>query len=176
MAASLFSPKYKVDAKGFKNLKKYYHEGDQVEIWYSFIRTDTDYSFSVTVEKYDQGFENDKGYVIRLIMPPHDVKVEVKSRNTMTALPYPIRVIYEKVGENGFRCETDDVMLMAEITDALMGIDPDKKTTVTDMITVVYVNREYKRYEFSNENFDNPYRLEQLRSAIDKLYTDKKDD
>ena len=176
MAASLFSPKYKVDAKGFKNLKRYYHEGDQVEIWYSFIRTDTDYSFSVNVENYDRGYEDGKGYVIRFIMPPHDVKVEVKSRNTMTALPYPIRVIYEKVGENGFRCETDDVMLMAEITDALMGIDPDKKTTVTDMITVVYVNREYKRYEFSDENFDNPYRLEQLRSAINKLCTDKKDD
>ena len=177
MSGSLSAPKYVVNATGFKNLKKSYRENDMVEIWYSFIRTDTDYSFSVNVDEFDLSFENGKGYVIRFVMPAHDVHVKVTSRNTMTALPYPIRVIYEKTSENGFRCETDDVMLMAEITDALSGINNDEKEiTVTDMITVVYVNREYKRYEFSDESFDNPYRLEQLRAAIDKLRTDRKDD
>lgn len=176
MAASLFAPKYKVEAKGFKNVKKYYHENDKVEIWYSFIRTDTDYRFNVDVDKYDLDFENAKGYVIRFDMPAHDVRITVISRNTMTALPYPIRVIYEQTGKDGYRCESDDPMIMAEITDALNGFDPDKKVTVTDMITVVYVNREYKRYEFSDESFDNPFRLEMLREAISKITENSKDD
>ena len=86
-----FGKKYKVDYNGqkesFSNARDYYRAGENVKIYYSFIATDTDYTFYVDDEKISPLYEEDKGYVIEFKMPEHDVSVKVASKNSMIEDP-----------------------------------------------------------------------------------------
>ena len=80
-------PKYKLtyDSSGFESKKTEYHEGEEVTIYYGMIATDTDYSFSLDCDDVNlkQNWDNDHGYVFTFLMPAHDVKISVSSRNSM---------------------------------------------------------------------------------------------
>lgn len=77
---------YKVDYHGqmnrFVGAKENYAEGTEVEISYSFILTDTDYTFYVDGQKVTPEWNNKKGYIIRFNMPAHDIEVYCIEKNS----------------------------------------------------------------------------------------------
>ena len=76
------------DGYGFKSDKTSYSEGETVTVYYDMIATDTDYNFYTDSDdvklKQDYG---SNGYVFTFNMPAHDVKISVKTKNSMTADP-----------------------------------------------------------------------------------------
>lgn len=93
--------KYKVDYEGrkssFDNAKDYYREGEKVEVYFSFIATDTDYSFYVDGQRYNAMYDNKHGYVISFTMPAHDVRIGFKSVNSMIYDPNPVFEEYVEI-------------------------------------------------------------------------------
>ena len=85
----MFAPKYKVhynkNKSCFSNAKDSYRAGEQVTLIYPFIATDTDYSFSVDGADYKLNY-TDRGYELRLVMPDHEVSVNVRWRNSMMCM------------------------------------------------------------------------------------------
>ncbi len=83
--------KYKLtfDGYGLESAGTSYAEGEKVTVTYDMIATDTDYSFSADSDdvKLDRDFDGSHGYVLTFTMPAHDVKISVKSRNTMEMDP-----------------------------------------------------------------------------------------
>lgn len=79
--------KYQVDYCGqqgaYDNAKKSYRAGEQVELHYKYIATDTDYSFYLDGEHVDYSYDDKHGFVISFIMPEHDVKLECRTVNSM---------------------------------------------------------------------------------------------
>ena len=79
---------YKVDYHGQMNLfdgaKEKYEEGTEVELSYSLIATDTNYSFYVDGQKVCAEWSGPKGYIIRFTMPAHDIEVYCVETNSMT--------------------------------------------------------------------------------------------
>ena len=80
-------PEYKIifdDLESFyTNAKPSYKEGEEVEVYFNLIATDTDYSFILDGKKINPDYERGKGFAIRFVMPAHDVKLECLSSNTM---------------------------------------------------------------------------------------------
>ena len=83
--------RYSVDYGGAKGLfnkaKDSYREGEKVTMYFDLIATDTDYSFFIDGERINCEYDEDKGYIISFVMPAHDVKVEVETKNSMTYVP-----------------------------------------------------------------------------------------
>ena len=82
---------YKVDYCGKKacytDARDSYKAGKTVTLYYEMIATDTDYSFYLDGEYLNFGYDEGKGFVIKFVMPEHDVKLECKSVNSMLAMP-----------------------------------------------------------------------------------------
>ncbi len=78
------------DGYGLKSEKTSYAEGEEVTVTYDMIATDTDYTFYADSDdvKLNREYDGDHGYVITFTMPAHDVKISVKSRNSMEQDPY----------------------------------------------------------------------------------------
>ena len=78
---------YKVDYRGQMNLfdgaKENYEEGTEVELSYSLIATDTDYTFYVDGQEVRAEWNDRKGYIIRFTMPAHDIEVYCTEKNSM---------------------------------------------------------------------------------------------
>lgn len=78
---------YKIEFDDLKscytNAKPSYKEGEEVEVYFNLIATDTDYSFILDGQEINPEYEIGKGYAIRFVMPAHDVKLECLSSNTM---------------------------------------------------------------------------------------------
>lgn len=78
---------YKVDYRGqmnrFDGAKENYVEGTEVEILYSLIATDTDYTFYVDGQEVSVEWNDKKGYIIRFTMPNHDIEVYCNEKNSM---------------------------------------------------------------------------------------------
>lgn len=78
---------FKVDYHGqmdlFDGAKEKYLEGTEVEIAYSLIATDTDYTFYVDGQEVNAMWNDGKGYIIRFTMPNHDIEVFCDMRNSM---------------------------------------------------------------------------------------------
>ena len=82
--------KYKVnyDNKSwYENAKDEYAAGEEVELYYSIIATDTDYSFTLDGGPLNYSYDDDKGFVIRFTMPEHDVTLKCISKNSMVYEP-----------------------------------------------------------------------------------------
>lgn len=83
--------KYKVDYNGqmgwYENAKEEYAAGDQVELYFSMIATDTDYHFYLDGADLDQSYDEEKGFILRFTMPDHDVKLTCESKNSMVWIP-----------------------------------------------------------------------------------------
>lgn len=82
---------YKIDYCGqetcYTAAKDKYIAGEKVVLYYTLIATDTNYHFYLNNEEINPDYEEGKGYIISFIMPPHDVKLECKSKNTMIDIP-----------------------------------------------------------------------------------------
>ena len=83
---------YKVDYCGAKdfysNAKNTYKAGEEVELIFDLVATDTDYTFyldgkSENLDVHGTG----NGFLIRFTMPDHDVKLSYSEKNSMEYLP-----------------------------------------------------------------------------------------
>jgi len=81
------TPMYKIDpgenGMFFEGIKSGYKAGEEAEIYYTLIASDTDYSFFIDGEPMHFTYEDGKGMVIRFTMPDHDVKLEYEVKNSM---------------------------------------------------------------------------------------------
>jgi hypothetical protein len=86
-----FGKKYTIDYCGlkdmYKNAKDSYRAGQTVRFWFPYVASDTDYTFYMNGERFND-FEYDpmKGFVFEFTMPDHDIVLEVDSRNSMMAV------------------------------------------------------------------------------------------
>jgi len=71
----------------FTGAKDTYRAGSTVKLCYGLIATDTDYSFLIDGEPIRADWDEKKGYILRFTMPDHDVKLTVKSVNSMLYVP-----------------------------------------------------------------------------------------
>jgi len=82
---------YRVDYGGQKDLykgaKDSYKAGREVTLYYMLIATDTDYFFYLDGEPIDFDYDDKKGFIIRFIMPDHNVKLECRAKESMTYVP-----------------------------------------------------------------------------------------
>ena len=82
--------KYKLnyDGYGFESRKAEYAAGEKVTVYYDFIATDTDYSFTIDEDvTMKQSYDNAHGYIFSFTMPDHDVTLHVESHNSMLYIP-----------------------------------------------------------------------------------------
>ena len=81
---------YEVDYCGqkdlFKKAEDEYEAGDKVKLYFDVIATDTDYTFYLDDEILDVEYSEEKGYIIKFIMPDHDVTLRVEMTNSMEPL------------------------------------------------------------------------------------------
>ena len=79
--------KYRIDYCGQKGLyigaKDKYAEGETVEFYYRFVATDTSYTFLLDGKEICVDYEHGRGFIIRFMMPSHDVTFSCIERNTM---------------------------------------------------------------------------------------------
>lgn len=82
---------FKVDYCGqkdaYSNARDTYPAGEQIELYYPNIATDTDYSFTLDDGPVSCDYEDSKGYVIRFTMPEHDVTLKCTHKNSMVYEP-----------------------------------------------------------------------------------------
>lgn len=83
---------YKVDYCGAKdfysNAKKTYKAGEEVELIFDLVATDTDYTFYLDGKSEDLDVHGTgNGFLIRFTMPDHDVKLNYSEKNSMEYLP-----------------------------------------------------------------------------------------
>lgn len=85
----LFTKRYNVDYGQsmflFKKAKKSYKAGKKVTLYFDCIATDTDYHFYLDNDALNFTYDQKKGYIIKFIMPNHDVKLRVETNNSMYA-------------------------------------------------------------------------------------------
>ncbi len=84
------TPQYHVDYSGdkewYEGAKDSYPAGAEVTLYFDMIATDTNYTFLLDDEPIQVDHENGK-FVIRFIMPEHDVTLSCRTRNTMLYEP-----------------------------------------------------------------------------------------
>lgn len=85
----LFKKRYNVDYNQsmslFKKAKKSYKAGKEVTLYFDCIATDTDYRFYLDNDTLNFTYDHKKGFIIKFIMPNHDVKLRVETNNSMCA-------------------------------------------------------------------------------------------
>ena len=74
---------------GFEAPKEMYAPGERVKVTYNLIGTDTDYTFYSDDVEFKQDYDPKQGYILRFVMPDHDVTLGVNSYSSMTYLPEP---------------------------------------------------------------------------------------
>lgn len=128
--------KYKVDYSGqksqYSNAEDSYPAGEEVELHYEFIATDTDYTFYLDGEYLTPEWDESIGYVLRFTMPEHDVKLEVETKNTMTYIP--------PEPEEGLSPEEIREMKAGSVLteEDMTGIDPDDLFTSSSISDQVF--------------------------------------
>ena len=79
--------KYAVDYCGrqadYRGARDAYRAGQTVKLYYDWIGTDTDYSFLLDGQNLNCTFHRNKGFLIRFVMPAHDVKLECRTERSM---------------------------------------------------------------------------------------------
>lgn len=150
--------KYRVDYCGqenaYANAEEYYEPGTEVELYYEMIATDTDYSFYLDDEPYNAGYDESKGYIIKFTMPKRDVKIEVKSENSMMYKP----VIKTKIDdidddESWFVPLGIDEILLYEDGDLTMELDDALEDALGEYVFVAEDVREVYLLPFGNGGY-----------------------
>ncbi len=67
----------------FTSEKTKYAAGENVTVCYDMIATDTDYTFFSDDVEFQERYDQGRGYVITFTMPDHDVKIDLRTRNSM---------------------------------------------------------------------------------------------
>ena len=87
LISGCFRETYAVDYCGeiecYEGAKESYPAGAKVKLCYSFIASDTDYSFYLNGQPLKYDYDSNKGFVIQFTMPKHDVKLECVMNNSM---------------------------------------------------------------------------------------------
>lgn len=181
------SNRYKVNAKGFDEVKKSYGEGEKVTIYYSMIGTDTDYRFFVDGQKYNALYDNAKGYVIEFTMPDHDVEVTVEANRNMEMLPATdkiAKITYQRMWEYSLIGETEDPEKIKEIMKAIDEVVvSNEKVDIAiddygDLIIIEFKDGEKKTYYYeenyyvdqaTNDHYKVSSGLRKLRAVLNEL-------
>ncbi len=130
---------YKVNCQGFEGAKNSYKPGDKVELYYTLIATDTDYSFYIDDESYNAYWDDEKGgYKISFTMPEHDVTVSCKTRNSMVYIPDNTEGVTDSEVEN----TTEYEMTPSKI----VGLSRDYEYTPEEGKVTIEV-KEVNKYE-----------------------------
>ena len=112
--ASCAGKTYQVDYGGQKDFyqgaKDSYRGGQNVTLYYTFIATDTDYSFYLDGEYLSVGYDDSKGFIIQFTMPDHAVTLECRAKESMTYVPEPEE-------------ETEDTMLLSCYREHVDGVE-----------------------------------------------------
>ena len=79
---------YKVEYPeiGFRSSKHEYEAGEEVEVVYYLLASETSYTFDANVEDLEKTYENGN-VVLRFIMPTHDVTITLESGSIMMYRP-----------------------------------------------------------------------------------------
>ena len=80
----MFTIDYCGEKEFYEGAKDSYPAGTEIKLYYNLIATDTDYTFYLDDEYLKCEYDNKKGFVIRFIMPAHNVKQECITKNSMT--------------------------------------------------------------------------------------------
>lgn len=79
--------KYTVDYCGMKacytRARDSYKSGEKVLLFYQYVATDTNYGFYLDGERLCCDYHEKRGFIIRFIMPEHNVKLECIAKNVM---------------------------------------------------------------------------------------------
>lgn len=79
------------ERQGFKSDKAKYAAGEEVTVYYPLVATDTDYYFSAGDDvNMTRDYDQQKGIILKFVMPARDVFISIESRNTMTIDPNAI--------------------------------------------------------------------------------------
>lgn len=83
---------YRVDYCGgksfYSNAKNTYKAGQCVELHFDMVATDTDYTFYLDGDPNALTVQgNGNGFVLRFVMPAHDVRLDYSMRNSMEYVP-----------------------------------------------------------------------------------------
>ena len=80
--------KYKViyDQIAFNSDRTEYAPGENVEVRFIMVMTDVSTSFHLDVDEYTRTYENGC-YVLRFVMPEHDVNISASMKSVMTYDP-----------------------------------------------------------------------------------------
>ena len=82
---------YQVDYNGQKDLyegaRDSYRAGETVTLYYPYIATDTDYSFTLDGEPVKMEYDEQKGIVLSFVMPDHDVSLDYQTTESMEYVP-----------------------------------------------------------------------------------------
>ena len=83
--------KYKVDYSGqkgsYENAEDEYAAGEEVELIYGMIATDTDYSFTLNGGPLNYDYDDEKGIIVRFTMPAENVTLKCNTKNSMIYEP-----------------------------------------------------------------------------------------
>ena len=63
--------------------KDKYRAGEEVVLYFYMVATDTNYTFLLDGEYFRPDYQSGKGYILRFVMPDHDIKLECRHRNSM---------------------------------------------------------------------------------------------
>ncbi len=148
--------KYKLTFEGYglKSAKTSYAEGEKVTVTYDMVATDTDYNFFTDSDdvKLDQEFDNNHGYVFTFIMPAHDVKMSVRSRNSMEKDPYVNPPENSNTGSPKDYITNENLIFdYYEATVATVGGDESKEYCLYKYTDTQLVLAQYSQEEDSEE-------------------------
>ncbi len=142
------------DGYGFESDRTTYKEGEEVTVTYDMIATDTDYSFFADSDdvELNQKFDSNHGYVFTFTMPAHDVKISVKSRNSMEMDPYA-NMPEDTASGSPKDCITDAYLLFDyyEATVATVGGDESEEYCLYEYNDMELVLVRYSKTEDSEE-------------------------
>ncbi len=120
--------KYTVSfGEGYVPLEKTkYAAGESVSVSFDMIATDTDYSFFSDDVEFEQSYDPARGYVFTFTMPDHDVKIDMRTRNSME---------YDPDAQNAYAQGPLTAKLMFETFD---GGGPEFSVVIEDDMVVDY--------------------------------------
>ena len=152
-----FGERYKVDYNGqkdsYEGAKDSYRPGEEVELRFRYIATDSDYSFYLDGEKLNPDYSDKEGYIIRFTMPSRDVSLKYSVKNSMIQETQPdsemlVDYYTAVVGTDGFDSHYELVLSSAQDGKAKLEVinkEPEKEETrVTYLVPYEAVDRCYE--------------------------------
>ena len=87
--ASKYRMDYDGQKKAYFGAQDEYRAGEEIDLYYMFIATDTDYAFYLDGQRLDAEYVEGKGYRLRFAMPDHDATLRCEASAASVYNPYP---------------------------------------------------------------------------------------